>query len=98
MTRQPTISTDSVKLRTAWDDHYMYPAYLGFLSFALGNVDILAQYRAETGDKWQPGKTSLERMIDEATGAELRFLQSFSDFCERAHFGTPANLNSGEAA
>jgi hypothetical protein len=32
-------------------------------------------------------------MIDEATGAELMFLQAFSDFCEREHFGTPADLD-----
>jgi hypothetical protein len=86
------MSGDS-KLKTSWDDHYMFPAYVGFLSFALGNGDILAQYRAETGDNWTPAKTPIEQMVDEATGAELRFLQSFSDFCERAHFGTPADID-----
>jgi hypothetical protein len=81
------------KLKTSWDDHYMFPAYVGFLSFALGNAEIVAQFRASTGNLWKPGRNPLEHMIDEATGAELMFLQAFSDFCEREHFGTPADLD-----
>lgn len=79
-------------LRTSWHDHYMLPAYLGFLHSALGDAAMLAQYRQQTGDEWTPGKTSLDRLIDKATGANLAFLQRFSDWCEREHFGTPADL------
>jgi hypothetical protein len=81
-------------LKTSWDDHYMYAAYVGFLRFALGHEPILKQYRHETGDKWEPGNTGIDQMIDTATGADFAFLQRFSDWAEKAHFGTPDDLEA----
>lgn len=77
-------------LKSAWDgDPLMYPAFIGFVSFALGSDDMLAQYRAETGDTWKIGATSFDRLIDHATGADFAFLQRFVTWCEDGPFGKP---------
>lgn len=80
-------------LRTSWRDHIMEPAFLGFVYWALNDAEMLALYRQQTGDDWRPARTPFEKLIDEATRADLHFLQSFSDWCEREHFGTPADLD-----
>lgn len=82
------------KLKTSWDGHYMYPAFVGFVSFALQEPEILAQYRAETGDQYREPVSMLDKAIDEASGADLAFLQRFSGFCESRHFGTPDDLTA----
>ncbi len=55
----------------------MAHAYVDCLHWALGCGPILEQYRAETGNKWTPGRTPLDRMIDDATGAGLGFIKAF---------------------
>lgn len=82
-----------LRLKTSWDGHYMRQAYIDFLHFALGNDDILKQFREETGILWQPARNGLEKAIDEATGVEFKFLQQFSDWCETRHYGTPADMD-----
>lgn len=64
-------------LRPADTPEYMTPAWLGCISWAIANQDILAAFRAETGERWTPGKSGLERMIDEATGADRHFIEAF---------------------
>lgn len=55
----------------------MAAGWLGALRFALGREDILAAFRADTGNQWQPGQTPIDRMIDEATGAGADFFRAF---------------------
>lgn len=94
--------TDSIaedlrgRLKTSWDGHYMYPAFIGYVHFALSRADALAQFRVETGNTFQPALTSLDRMIDEATGRDLAFAQAFIDWCEK-QFGTPSDINEAVA-
>lgn len=85
--------SEKPRLKTSWDEHYMWKAYIDFLHFALGNDEMVAQFRAETGNMWKPAKNGLGRMIDEATGVEFKFLQQFSDWCEATYYGTPADLD-----
>ena len=53
----------------------LLPAWVVFLQYALGTPEIVATYRRETGDSWEPGRTPIERMIDEATGRDVQFLR-----------------------
>ena len=56
---------------------YMVPAWLNCIEYSLGNDAIMAEYREQTGEQWTPGRTPLDRMIDEATGRDVQFLRDF---------------------
>lgn len=56
---------------------YMLPAWVGCIRWALNTPEILAEFRKDTGNMWEPGKTGLDRMIDEACDAEARFMDAF---------------------
>lgn len=56
---------------------YMRPAWLGALHFALGQEEIVAAFRGDTGNQWRPGTTGIDRLIDKATGVDERFLREF---------------------
>ena len=64
-------------LRPADTPEYMVPAWLGCIDFAIGQPEIVAAFRRDTGNNWSPGKTGIDRMIDEATGADRRFIREF---------------------
>jgi hypothetical protein len=57
---------------------YLIPAWFGCLAWALQEPDILTAFRADTGLTWTPGRTPLERMIDDATGADAAFIAAFA--------------------
>lgn len=84
------------KLKTSWDDHYMLSAYLGSLRWALGEKPVVERYRAETGDRFVPASTPEGRMIDSATGADIGFLQRFSDWHEANVFGRREDVVGGD--
>ena len=52
-------------------------AWVGFVSFMLREPDQVKRYRYETGDKWTPGTTAIDRMVDEATGRDIQFIKDF---------------------
>jgi hypothetical protein len=81
---------------TSWTGHYMEPAFLACLHWALGDAEMMKAYRAETGDAWQPACTGIDRIIDEQTGAELAFLQRFSAWLANVIFGRPEDLDATE--
>lgn len=56
---------------------YMAPAWLGCIHWAVGNDEIMAAFRAETGNAWVPASDGLGRLIDEATGADVAFFTAF---------------------
>lgn len=83
----------SATLKTAYDnDPLMYGFFINCVRWALGSEMVLAEYRKQTGDKFQPAKNHIERMIDQATGNELAFMQRFSDWVEINLFGTPEQV------
>ena len=73
-----------------WQGHLMEPAFVSFISFAAGH--LLDQYIAETG---QPNldTSALGRMIDKATGQDVREMQRFVDWCV-VQFGTPEQIGA----
>lgn len=85
-------------LKTSYDDDpIMYAAFVGCLHWALGEKIIVERYREETGDNFAPARSPEARMIDQATGADIAFLQSFSDWVEKNVFGSPEQV-FGEGA
>ena len=69
-----------VALRPADTPEYMTGAWLGCIRFALGKPEIVAAFRADTGNKWEPATTWIDRMIDQQTGAEWAFLKAFTEW------------------
>jgi hypothetical protein len=52
--------------------------WVSCLRWALGNADVMANYRAATGDEWTPGRFPIERIIDSATGRDGAFIVDFA--------------------
>ena len=65
------------QLRPADTPEYMTPAWLGCISWAIGNEDLIAAFREDTGITWKPGHTPIDRMIDEATKCDEHFAEAF---------------------
>ncbi len=56
---------------------HMRDAWLCCLSWAIGEPDIVATFRKDTGKNWIPGRSWIERAVDSATGVERDFIESF---------------------
>jgi hypothetical protein len=65
----------------------MQQAWLDCLVWAVGHTDLMTAFRQETGCTWTPGRTPLERMIDEAAGAKVAFLEAFLPWFNRTVWG-----------
>ena len=81
---------------TPWDDHYMLPAFISCVHWAIGEEEIIERFRKETGCNWKPGKTPLERMIDESTGIDRDFIQKFVNWVADEIFGKPEDVEAHE--
>lgn len=75
-----------------YQDHYLEPAFLGFVSFA--SKDLMDQFVEERGPI-NLDMTALGGMIDEATGQKEHEVQRFVDWCVE-QFGTPEQVVEGE--
>lgn len=64
-------------LRPADTPEHMTPAWIGCISWALGTPEIVAAFRADTGNRWTPGRSGFEQMIDKATGVDRDFIEAF---------------------
>lgn len=67
-------------LRPADTPAYMTEAWLGCIYWAIGTADIVARFREDTGNRWEPARTPMERAIDEAAGADLAFVKAFVEW------------------
>ena len=59
-------------------DPLLHPAWMGCLHWAIGNEKVLAWFKSETGSQYLPPRSAIERMIDEATGADTAFILKFA--------------------
>jgi hypothetical protein len=75
---------------------YMIPAWIGCMHWAIGEPNIPGAYREQTGDKWEPGRTGIDRAIDEACGADKAFAERFIRWAN-AHVWGPLD-GDGELA
>ena len=64
-------------LRPSDTPAYMNDAWIGCLLWAIGEPKIVAQFREETGNRWSPGRSVIERMVDDATSAGHDFIVEF---------------------
>lgn len=60
------------------DNPIMAGAWVGSMEFAFGNEEIMAQFEADTGLAWRPGRSPIERMIDDACGLKAEFVAAFA--------------------
>lgn len=67
------------------------------LRVTLAQPDAFAAFRRDTGCTWEPGRTPLERMIDDATGAGNDALVRFVTWFNATVWG-PLDLVVGEEA
>jgi hypothetical protein len=59
------------------DNPVMAYMWVGCLQWAMKQPGCLEEFRADTGFTWTPGRTPLDRMIDDATGMPRAFLDAF---------------------
>lgn len=58
----------------------MRDAWIGCVRWAIGEPTVLARFREETGNMWEPARDGLGAMIDTATGADVGFMSAFIDW------------------
>lgn len=61
-------------------DPLMGIAWRDCMMWAIRSDEVLAAFRADTGNRWTPGGTPVERMIDGACGAEAAFAREFVEW------------------
>lgn len=55
----------------------MHQAWTDCLLWAVGHAEIRKAFQKDTGISWQPSRSPIEQMIDEATGAEADHIEKF---------------------
>jgi hypothetical protein len=84
------MKADEVRARVADlapANEIMAVMWAGSLQYCIGRSDMLAAFRAETGLTWSPGRTAIESMIDEATGAAADFILQFAKWHNKNIWG-----------
>lgn len=76
-----------------YQGHYMEAAFVGFMRFAA--IHLMDQFYEDCGEP-NLGATAIDRMIDKATGQDVRELQKFVDWCV-VQFGTPEQIEAPDA-
>jgi hypothetical protein len=66
----------------------MAPAWVGCLHWAASEPSIIKAWQADTGCNWRPGRTPIDRMIDEATGADYAVFKSFVEWVNKNIWGS----------
>lgn len=56
---------------------FMWPAYFSCLQWAIGKEEILSSFREGTGVSYAIPKSSIEALIDDATGYKENFIRAF---------------------
>lgn len=79
--------TDRHPLLPADTPDYLESAWASCIAWALSDPSVLAAFRRDTGNNWQPGRTPLERQIDEACGAPKAFVEAFTQWANTHVWG-----------
>ena len=66
---------------------YMADAWAGCVSWAASNPEIMDQYRKMTGDNYKPATDPISQMVDDATGMEELFCESFTKWVNEYIWG-----------
>lgn len=76
---------------------YMAGAWVSCLRWAIGKEEVRASFTQETGIAWSPPRNGFERAIDEATGADRKFVEAFVTWFNDAVWGD-VNAEDGDDA
>ena len=68
-------------------DKLAHIAWQDGLLWAIDDPETLQAFREQTGNNWQPGRTPLDKMIDEATGTDREFMLAFARWFNKAIWG-----------
>ena len=79
---------DILSLKPEDTPDYMIPAWLSCIHWASGKPEIIDAFREETGFRWQPGQTAIDRMVDDATGMPQAFAEAFVRWANVAIWGS----------
>lgn len=66
-----------IEMKPADTPDYMLPAWTGALHRALGEENVVRQFREETGNNWTLGKNAIDKMIDQALGSDAKPMREF---------------------
>lgn len=70
------------------DAAFGYPAWRGFIAWAIKQPEMREQFTAETGHQWpSAAKNGLEAMIDGATGYHEKVAEAFMLWATKTHWG-----------
>jgi len=72
------------------DDPLMSMAWAAFLRWAGGEPNMLAEFTADTGMKFAPPTTGIERLIDAATGYGQMIAREFAIWATVKYWGLDA--------
>ena len=65
----------------------MAQAYIDFAIWAIGQPGFIEAFTADTGIKFTLPKNSMERLIDDATGANKAIIAAYLDWLTVSHWG-----------
>jgi hypothetical protein len=78
------------------DDPLMAAPWLSAFGVAILNKDIMAAFKAETGLSWNPPKSPIEQMVDEATGYQEEVIVAFAAWFNANVWGDPKMDHTGK--
>ncbi len=65
----------------------MWPMYFSCLQWAIGEPEVMAAFKADTGLSYSAPRCGLDRMIDEATGLQENIVKSFVEWFNKNVWG-----------
>lgn len=69
------------------EHEYLRSAWASCLQWAICDEGMLAAFNKESGMQWVPVRHPIDRMIDEATGADKRFVRAFVEWFNKQIWG-----------
>ena len=66
---------------------YLIPAWVAFIQYAISDEAIVNQYYTDTGDFYVAPTNVIDTLIDQATGRDKQFLESFITWVNKRLWG-----------
>jgi hypothetical protein len=68
-------------------DPLMLYMWYGFIKWALGEKEIMDQFRKDTGNTWKPSSIPIEQTVDKSTGVDKDFFKEFARWANKNLWG-----------
>lgn len=76
------------------DDALIPGMWYSCIHWALGKPEFIEAFQKDTGNNYRPPKSAIEKMVDEATGADKDFIREFAKWVNKNIWGEVSNSNS----